>query len=134
MTPHKKIAEPPAANKAMTNKGRTKAFVRGFEDAMAYIKELQDKGLITITFNQQHTIMEILKKVNEAFKLINVSEFARRYYKQSKFNLYYKLHRSSVEIPAISKNEAISMVRGFDNVAKIATEAANEMRQIYGIS
>lgn len=78
--------------------------------------------------------MEILKKVNEAFKLINVSEFARRYYKQSKFNLYYKLHRSSVEIPAISKNEAISMVRGLDNVAKIATEAADEMRRIYGIS
>ena len=52
MRPYKKIAEQRAANKAMTNKGRTKAFVRGFEDAMAYIKELQDKGLITITFNQ----------------------------------------------------------------------------------
>ena len=52
MRPYKKIAEQRAANKAMTNKGRTKAFVRGFEDAMTYIKELQDKGLITITFNQ----------------------------------------------------------------------------------
>lgn len=52
MRPYKKIAEQRAANNAMTNKGRTKAFVRGFEDAMAYLKELQDKGLITITFNQ----------------------------------------------------------------------------------
>ena len=49
---YKKIAEQRAANKAMTNRGRTKAFVRGFEDAMVYLKELQDKGLITITFNQ----------------------------------------------------------------------------------
>ena len=52
MRPYKKIAEQRAANKAMTNKGRTKAFVRGFEDAMTYLKELQDKGLITVTFNQ----------------------------------------------------------------------------------
>ena len=52
MRPYKKIAEQRAANKAMTNRGRTKAFVRGFEDAMAYLKELHDKGLITITFNQ----------------------------------------------------------------------------------
>lgn len=52
MRPYKKIAEQRAANKAMTNKGRTKAFIRGFEDAMVYLKELQDKGLITVTFNQ----------------------------------------------------------------------------------
>ena len=52
MRPYKKIAEQRAANKAMTNRGLTKAFVRVFEDAMAYLKELQDKGLITITFNQ----------------------------------------------------------------------------------
>ena len=52
MRPYKKIAEKRAADKSITNRGRTKAFVRGFEDAMAYLKELQDKGLITITFNQ----------------------------------------------------------------------------------
>lgn len=52
MRPYKKLAEQRAANNGMTNKGRTKAFVRGFEDAMAYLKELQDKGIITITFNQ----------------------------------------------------------------------------------
>ena len=52
MRPYKKIAEQRAAQHGMKNRGRTKAFVRGFEDAMAYIKELQDKGLITITFNQ----------------------------------------------------------------------------------
>lgn len=52
MRPYKKLAEQRAANMAMTNRGRTKSFVRGFEDAMEYIKELQDKGLITITFNQ----------------------------------------------------------------------------------
>ena len=52
MRPYKKIAEKRAADKAMTNKGRTKAFVRGFEDAMVYLQEMQDKGLITITFNQ----------------------------------------------------------------------------------
>lgn len=52
MRPYKKLAEQRAANKDMTNRGRTKAFVRGFEDAMSYLNELQDKGLITITFNQ----------------------------------------------------------------------------------
>lgn len=52
MRPYKKLAEQRAASKAITNRGRTKAFVRGFEDAMVYLKELQDKGLITITFNQ----------------------------------------------------------------------------------
>ena len=38
MIPYKKIAEQRAADKAMTNKGRTKAFVKGFEDAMVYLK------------------------------------------------------------------------------------------------
>lgn len=51
MRPYKKIAEKRAADNAMTNKGRTKAFVRGFEDAMVYLKEMQEKGLVTITFN-----------------------------------------------------------------------------------
>ena len=51
MRPYKKIAEQRAADKAMTNRGRTKAFVRGFEDAMVYLQEMQDKGLVTITFN-----------------------------------------------------------------------------------
>ena len=51
MRPYKKIAEQRAANKAMTNRGRTKAFVRGFEDAMLYLQEMQEKGLVTITFN-----------------------------------------------------------------------------------
>ena len=103
-------------------------FVKWSQDVGGNIAEMFKLG------DGENSQLCIHIKVNEAFKLINVSEFARRYYKQSKINLYYKLHRSSVEIPAISKNEAISMVRGFDNVAKIATEAANEMRQIYGIS
>ena len=51
MRPYKKIAEKRAADKAMTNRGRTKAFVRGFEDAMMYLQEMQEKGLVTITFN-----------------------------------------------------------------------------------
>ena len=51
MRPYKKIAEQRAADKAMTNKGRTKAFVKGFEDAMVYLQEMQEKGLVTITFN-----------------------------------------------------------------------------------
>lgn len=51
MRPYKKIAEQRAASKSMTNKGRTKAFVRGFEDAMEFLKEMQDKGLVSITFN-----------------------------------------------------------------------------------
>ena len=51
MRPYKKIAEERAADKAMTNRGRTKAFVKGFEDAMEYLQEMQEKGLVTITFN-----------------------------------------------------------------------------------
>ena len=51
MRPYKKLAEQRAASKSMTNKGRTKAFVRGFEDAMEFLKEMQDKGLVDITFN-----------------------------------------------------------------------------------
>lgn len=51
MRPYKKIAEQRADDKAMTNKGRNKAFVKGFEDSMVYLKEMQDKGLVTITFN-----------------------------------------------------------------------------------
>lgn len=50
MRPYKKIAEQRAAQQGMTNRGRTKAYVRGFEDAIAYLKELQDKGLLTIKF------------------------------------------------------------------------------------
>ena len=50
MRPYKKIAEQRAAQQDMTNRGRTKAYVRGFEDAIAYLKELQDKGLLTIKF------------------------------------------------------------------------------------
>ena len=51
MRPYKKIAEKRAADKAMTNRGRTKAFVKGFEDAMLYLQEMQEKGLVTIKFN-----------------------------------------------------------------------------------
>lgn len=51
MRPYKKIAEQRAANKSMTNRGQTKAFVKGFKDAMAYLQEMQEKGLVTITFN-----------------------------------------------------------------------------------
>ena len=51
MRPYKKIAEKRAADKSMTNRGRTKAFVRGFEDAMEYLQDMQEKGLVTITFN-----------------------------------------------------------------------------------
>ena len=51
MRPYKKIAEKIAADKSMTNRGRTKAFVKGFEDAMVYPQEMQEKGLVTITFN-----------------------------------------------------------------------------------
>ena len=50
MNTFKKIAEQRAAQHGMTNRGRTKAYVRGFEDAIAYLKELQDKGLLTIKF------------------------------------------------------------------------------------
>ena len=51
MRPYKKLAEQRASSKSMTNKGLTKAFVRGFEDAMEFLKEMQDKGLVDITFN-----------------------------------------------------------------------------------
>ena len=51
MRPYKKIAEKRAADKYMTNRGRTNAFVRGFEDAMEYLQDMQEKGLVTITFN-----------------------------------------------------------------------------------
>ena len=51
MRPYKKIAEQRAADKAMTNRGRTKAFVKGFEDAMVYLQEMQEKCLVTIKFN-----------------------------------------------------------------------------------
>ena len=51
MRPYKKIAEQRAAYKSITNRGRTKAFVRGFEDAMMYLQEMQEKGFVTITFN-----------------------------------------------------------------------------------
>lgn len=51
MRPYNKIAEQRAADKSMTNKGRTKAFVRVFEDAIVYLQEMQEKGLVTITFN-----------------------------------------------------------------------------------
>lgn len=50
MNTFKKIAEQRAAQHGMTNRGRTKAYVRGFEDAIAYLKELQYKGLLTIKF------------------------------------------------------------------------------------
>ena len=48
---YKKIAERRASDNAITNRGRTKAFVRGFEDAIVYLQEMQEKGLVTITFN-----------------------------------------------------------------------------------
>lgn len=51
MRPYKKIAEQMAADSGYTNKGRAKAYVRGFEAAFDFLADMERSGKVSISFN-----------------------------------------------------------------------------------
>lgn len=75
--------------------------------------------------------MNNLDKVSKAFELINISAFARRYYYYSRDNFFYKLYRAKKQLPNLNTQEAHSIVRGFEEIAKMAQDAADEIKKKY---